>query len=131
MKALNLPLADADVNYFEDHCLSFSMFEQLAGVLPLDGEILGKYLAIPKCTLSRVAGAGHFSVSESRNLAALIRVLIAANELFEGDVQAAKLFLTSPSFGLNSKTPMEVLNTECGVIAVTDLIGRLEHGIPT
>jgi putative toxin-antitoxin system antitoxin component (TIGR02293 family) len=100
------------------------------GVLPLDGEILGKYLAIPKCTLSRAAGAGHFSVSESRNLAALIRVLIAANELFEGDVQAAELFLTSPSFGLNSKTPMEVLNTECGVIAVTDLIGRLEHGIP-
>ena len=95
MKALNLPLADAEVNYFEDHCLSFSMFEQLAGVLPLDGEILGKYLAIPKCTLSRVAGAGHFSVSESRNLAALIRVLIAANELFEGDVQAAKLFLSS------------------------------------
>lgn len=74
---------------------------------------------------------GIFSVSESRNLAALIRVLIAANELFEGDVQAAKLFLISPSFGLNSKTPMEVLNTECGVIAVTDLIGRLEHGFPT
>ena len=31
MKAFNLPLADAEVNDFEDHYLSFSLFEQLAG----------------------------------------------------------------------------------------------------
>jgi len=76
-----------------------------------------------------MAGAGHLSVSESRSLAELIRVLNVVNEFFDGDVQAVRLFLTSPARSLNSKTPMEVLSTKCGVIAVIELIGRLEHGI--
>lgn len=69
-------------------------------------------------------------MSESRNLAALIRVLYAAYGLFEGDVQAVRLFLTSPARSLNSKTPLEVLSLEEGAIAVIDLIGRIENGIP-
>ncbi|KAB0483855.1 putative toxin-antitoxin system antitoxin component, TIGR02293 family [Pseudomonas reinekei] len=130
MKALNLPSADALDHDFVGHCLPLSLFEQVAEVLSLDGKILGKYLAIPTCTLSRTAGAGHLSVSESRKLAALIRMLYAACSLFEGDVQASRVFLTSPARSLNSKTPLETLSTEEGAIAVTDLIGRLEHGIP-
>lgn len=130
MKALNLPLADTVDHDFVDHCLPVSLFEQVAEVLSLDRAILGKYLQIPTCTLSRTAGAGHLSVSESRNLAALIRVLYAAYGLFEGDVQAVRLFLTSPARSLNSKTPLEVLSLEEGAIAVIDLIGRIENGIP-
>ncbi|ALI04021.1 DUF2384 domain-containing protein [Pseudomonas sp. FW306-02-F02-AA] len=129
MKALNLPLPDTVINDFVDHCLPFSLFEQMAEVLSLSDAMLGKYLQIPTCTLSRTAGAGHFSVSESRKPTALIRVLNAANELFEGDVQAVRLFLTSPSRSLNSKPPLEVLSAEGGDIAVTDLIGRLENGV--
>ena len=130
MKDLNLPLPDAMDHDFVEHCLPFSLFEQVAEVLSLGSEILGKYLAIPARTLSRTAVAGHLSVSESRKLAALISMLYAAYGLFEGDVQAVRLFLTSPARSLNSKTPLEVLSTEEGAIAVTDLIGRLESGIP-
>lgn len=115
---------------FVDHCLPFSLFEQVAEVLSLSDAMLGQYLEIPPCTLSRMASAGHFSASESRSLAALIRVLYAAYDLFEGDVQAVRIFLTSPARALNSKTPLEVLSTEGGAIAVTNLIGRLENGIP-
>ncbi|URM26399.1 DUF2384 domain-containing protein [Pseudomonas frederiksbergensis] len=130
MKALDLPLADTEINDFFDLCLPFSLLEQMAEVLTLSDAMLGQYLQIPTCTLTRTAGAGHFSVSESRKLTALISVLNAANELFEGDVEAVRLFLTSPSRSLNSKPPLEVLSTEGGAIVVTDLIGRLENGIP-
>lgn len=130
MKDLNIPLADTEINDFVDLCLPFSLFEQMAEVLSLSDAMLSQYLQIPTCTLTRTVGVGRFSVNESRKLTALIRVLNAANELFEGDVQAVRLFLTSPSRSLNSKPPLEVLSTEGGAIAVTDLIGRLENGIP-
>jgi len=97
MKDLNLALPDTVDCDFVDHCLPFSLFEQVAEVLSLDRARLGKYLQIPTCTLSRTTGAGHFSMSESRSLAALIRVLYEAYGLFEGDLQAVRLFLTSPS----------------------------------
>lgn len=68
---------------------------------------------------------------ESRRLYGLIVALQASCELFEGDVQAARSFLCSPLRCFNSKTPLEMLITEEGTSAVIDLIGRLEHGIPS
>lgn len=130
MKALNLPLPHADVNHFVDQCLPFSLFEQVAEVLSLSDAMLGQYLGIPPCTLSRMASAGHFSASESLNLLALIRVLYSAYGLFEGDAQAVRVFLTSPARSLNSKTPLEVLRAGGKASIVLDVIGRLEHGIP-
>ncbi len=127
---MNLPLLGAEASDFVDHCLPLGLFEQLVDLLSLDAKILGKYAGIPPHTLSRMANAGLFTVNESKNLAALIRVLNAAIKLFEGDVQATRAFLTSPSPSLNSKTPLEVLSVGEGSMAVTDLIGRLEHGIP-
>lgn len=130
MKALNLPLPDAEVNNLIDHGLPLSLFEQVAEVLSLSDAMLGQYLGMPPCTLLRMASAGLLSVSESGRLAALIHVLHVTNELFESDAQAAMVFLTSPACALNSKIPLDLLCTESGAIVVTDLIGRLEHGIP-
>lgn len=80
--------------------------------------------------LSNAKTVGFF-LCESRRLYGLIVALQASCELFEGDVQTARDFLRSPLRCFNSKTPLEMLITEEGTSAVIDLIGRLEHGIPT
>lgn len=127
---LNLHSPGAECHDLVQHCIPFSSLDQLADILCMDGETLGKYLSISPKTLSRRAKAGHFSLRENERLYALIAVVQASYELFEGDVQAASRFLSSPLRGLNSKTPLEMLNTGGKSSTVIDLIGRLENGIP-
>lgn len=93
--------------------------------------MLGKHMGMSSGLLSNATAEGFFSVCESRRLYGLIVALQASCELFEGDVQAARSFLQSPLRCFNSKAPLEMLITEEGTSAVIDLIGRLEHGIPT
>jgi putative toxin-antitoxin system antitoxin component (TIGR02293 family) len=111
--------------------MPFPSFQFLAEILCIDEELLGKYMGISSELLSNATAAGFFPVCESRRLYGLIVALQASCELFEGDVQAAKAFLRSPLRCFKSKTPLEMFITEEGASAVIDLIGRLEHGIPT
>ena len=75
------------------------------------------------------AKVGRFNTVESDRLVALISVFQETLTLFEGDVSAAKEWLTSPVRGLGSKRPLEMLGTRVEANAVLDLIGRLERGV--
>jgi putative toxin-antitoxin system antitoxin component (TIGR02293 family) len=127
--AMSLLLSDTETDDYVDGCLPFMVFERVAKAFSMNEKMLGKHLGVPPRRLSRVARAGHFSCRDSRRLAALIRILLTTYELFDGDAQAASLFLTSLR-ALNSRTPIEMFSTEDGATAVTDLVGRLENGIP-
>ncbi|WP_150636656.1 antitoxin Xre/MbcA/ParS toxin-binding domain-containing protein [Pseudomonas fluorescens] len=110
--------------------MPYASFDRLADTLFMDGEALGRCLGISPKTLLNGVKTGHFSSRESERLYALIAVLQASCQLFEGDVQTASRFLISPLRGLNSKTPLEILRKGGGEArAVIDLIGRLENGI--
>ncbi|MBI1901667.1 MAG: DUF2384 domain-containing protein [Planctomycetia bacterium] len=56
-------------------------------------------------------------------------LLNKAAVLFEGNVEAARKWLSSPCKGLAGRSPMEMAETEVGAREVEDLIGRLEHGV--
>ena len=60
--------------------------------------------------------------------AASVRVLDAAVGYF-GNKDDAWNWLQSPVRGLGNVAPVDLIATETGALEVTDLIGRLEHGV--
>ena len=59
------------------------------------------------------------------------RVFDAALAYFEGDREHALDWLKHPNPALGGETPLQRAATVPGAEDVIDLIGRLEHGIPT
>ncbi|WP_227520298.1 MbcA/ParS/Xre antitoxin family protein [Marinobacter sp. LV10R510-11A] len=59
------------------------------------------------------------------------KALAESVEFFEGDVEAAERWLSTPVRGLGYQTPNDMLSSETGIEQVRTLIGRLEHGIVT
>ena len=127
--ALHVSLPGTELHDFPRRQIAQSSFQALADLLCLDEKTLGMYLGISAETLVKRAKTGLFSVHESTRLGALIAVVQSSVELFEGDVQAAAVFLRSPSRAFNSKAPLEMLDAGDDAGAVIGLIRRLEHGI--
>lgn len=66
--------------------------------------------------------------NESERIARLIRVVDAAVHYF-GSKKLAWEWLQNPVRGLGNVAPIALISTESGALEVTDLIGRLEHGV--
>jgi putative toxin-antitoxin system antitoxin component (TIGR02293 family) len=58
-----------------------------------------------------------------------VRVFGKALMLFDGDVDAARTWLSTPAPALGDRTPEDVAATDLGAREVESLIGRLEHGV--
>jgi putative toxin-antitoxin system antitoxin component (TIGR02293 family) len=50
-------------------------------------------------------------------------------EFFEGDRDAASVWMLSPLPGLGGATPNDAAKTDLGARDVENLIGRMEHGV--
>lgn len=59
----------------------------------------------------------------------ILRIFGKAVALFEGDVESARTWLSSPQRALGEAVPLEMPTTEIGAREVEDLIGRIEHGV--
>ncbi|WP_429488102.1 antitoxin Xre/MbcA/ParS toxin-binding domain-containing protein [Pseudomonas sp. S30_BP2TU TE3576] len=79
--------------------------------------------------MARRANTGRFSTVESERLVALIAVFENALTQFEDDVTAATEWMSSPTRGLGSKRPLEMLRTRVETNAVLDFICRLQWGV--
>jgi putative toxin-antitoxin system antitoxin component (TIGR02293 family) len=90
---------------------------------------LARYLGIPERTFARRREAGMLEPSESERLIRLAEIYASSQQLFDGDRDAARQWLTSPIKGLGSARPIDYAQTELGAREVRNLIGRLEHGI--
>ena len=86
---------------------------------------------IPPRTLVRRRQKGKLAPDESDRLLRASRVFARALELFEGDVDASLNWLTNPHVALGDLAPLSLADTEVGASEVENLIGRLEHGIPS
>ena len=84
---------------------------------------------IPPRTLSRRKDMRRLEPDESDRLARLSRIVGAAVDLFEGDLAAARSWLSAPLRSLKGQAPLDVVATDVGVREVEALIGRLEHGV--
>jgi len=79
--------------------------------------------------VARRKSAGHtLTPEESERIARLVRVVDAAVQFF-GSKKMAWDWLESPVRGLGNVAPITLIATESGALEVTDLLGRLEHGV--
>ncbi|WP_448125351.1 type II RES/Xre toxin-antitoxin system antitoxin [Pseudomonas veronii] len=127
--ALGLPSRGATLFDLVRTGLPFEFLDRIASLLQIKREVIAKAICVSPQTFARRAKAGRFSTIESDRLVSLIAVFQETLTLFEGDVSAAKEWLTSPVRGLGSKRPLEMLGTRVEANAVLDLIGRLERGV--
>lgn len=111
--------------------LSYSAFERFHRSTELSYRLLARIAGIPERTLARRKDAGRFEPDESDRLARTSRVFARALELFEGDAESTREWLTNPVRALGGRTPLEFASTDVGAIEVEHLIGRLEYGIPS
>ena len=110
--------------------LSYEAFERLRRVLDLPAARAADLLRIPPRTLARRREAKKFEPEESDRLVRLSRLVGLAIQLFEGDLDEMRSWLTTPHLALADQTPLEFATTEIGAREVENLIGRLEHGVP-
>ena len=89
---------------------------------------LARALDIPERTLARRKKEGTLSRDESGKLVRLARVVERAAEVFEGG-PAALDWLKNPNASLGGTSPLSLLDTDLGAVAVFNALGRIEHGV--
>ena len=111
--------------------LPFAAFEELVERTSLPRDILAKTIQVPLRTLARRHVEGRFRAEESDRLVRIARIFNSAVSLFEGDIHAARSWLSTAQPALGDAAPLDYARTEVGAREVESLIGRLEYGIPS
>ena len=111
--------------------LPADFLDRLKDTLDVTDAQLASVVGIPRQTLVRRRVRGVLRRDEGDRAATVARVLNAALSYFDGNREHALDWLKHPHPALAGETPLEHADTATGAEAVLDLIGRLEHGIPT
>ena len=90
---------------------------------------LAEFLGIPERTLARRRQGGTLTEPESERFARLVEIFNACMELFGGDAEAVRAWLTAPAFGLNRARPIDFARSDYGAREVRNLVGRLADGV--
>jgi putative toxin-antitoxin system antitoxin component (TIGR02293 family) len=109
--------------------LPFRAFDRFRRNIGLPTTVLADLVHIGSRTLTRRREQGRLQPDESDRLLRASRTFGKALELFEGDDEAARRWLSSPQLALGGAVPLDLAHTEMGAREVEDLIGRLEHGV--
>ena len=89
---------------------------------------LSRALDIPERTLARRKKEGVLSADESGEMVRLAKVIERTVEVFE-DERTVMGWLKSPNAALGGSSPLSLLDTELGSMAVVRTLGRIEHGV--
>lgn len=108
---------------------SYSALERFRRTADLPASVVAELLQIPARTFHRRKREGRLRPDESDRLLRFTRLFGKALELFEGDVAAAREWLSAPLAALGGARPIELSRSEPGAGEVEELIGRLEHGV--
>lgn len=111
--------------------LAYSAFSRFQRNTGLSAAAISELIQVPTRTLTRRKSEGRLAPEESDRLVRAARVFGRAMELFEGNGDAARHWLTAPQPALGGLVPLELAGTDVGATEVESLIGRLEHGIPS
>jgi putative toxin-antitoxin system antitoxin component (TIGR02293 family) len=111
--------------------LAYAVLLRLQRNTSLPLAVLADLVQIPPRTLARRKQEGRFDADESDRLVRAARVFGRALELFEGDARGAREWLSRAQGALGGLVPLDLAKTDVGAHEVENLIGRLEHGIPT
>jgi len=115
------------------HGFRVTVIEKLANELQLPLQTLLKVARIAPATLTRrrKSTSRLLSAEESDRIYRIASAYGNTVQLFEGDADSARRWLSEPAKALAGNSPLQYLDTEAGANEVRDLIGRLEHGVYT
>lgn len=108
--------------------ISAGAVDAVVRVMGIGQSELSRALDIPERTLARRKKEGVLSADESGKMVRLAQVIERAVEVFE-DERAALSWLKCPNAALGGSTPLSLLDTELGSVAVVGTLGRIEHGV--
>ncbi len=108
---------------------SWKTFERFVKNLGLPAEQVGEVIGIPRRTLARRKVEGRLKADESDRLLRLARVFGSAIDLFDGNRDAAVLFLTDVNVALGGVAPIDFARTQVGAEEVETLVRRIQYGI--
>jgi len=108
--------------------ISAGSVDAVVRVMGIGQSELSRALDIPERTLARRKKEGVLSSDESGKMVRLAQVIERAVEVFE-DEQAAVSWLKNPNAALGGSSPLSLLDTELGSLAVSNTLGRIEHGV--
>ena len=111
--------------------LEFKALERFQKNSQLSTGDLAELVDIKLRTLHRRKEQGRLEPDESDRLLRVSRVFGKAIELFEGDGEAARRWLSTPSKALRGERPLALARTDLGSREVEALMDRLEHGVLT
>jgi len=109
--------------------LPFKVLESFSAESGIAVSEIAELIELPERTLARRKVIGRLSSGESERLLRLSNVFQKAVGLFEGNADAAVVWLKRPKKALGDKSPWTYLTTELGARQVEDLIGELEQGV--
>jgi putative toxin-antitoxin system antitoxin component (TIGR02293 family) len=108
---------------------SWKTFERFLKNIDLPAEQIADIIGIPRRTLARRKVEGRLKADESDRLLRLARVFGSALDLFNGNRDAAVLFLTDVNIALGGVAPIDLARTHLGAEEVENLVGRIQHGL--
>jgi putative toxin-antitoxin system antitoxin component (TIGR02293 family) len=108
---------------------SYKALERFQSNISLSNEALSELVQIKKRTLARRKETGRLTSNESDRLLRVARVFGKVLALFDGDIDAARTWFSTPAPALDNRSPRDLSNTELGSREVAKLVGRLEHGV--
>ena len=108
--------------------ISANAVDAAVRVMEMGQAELARALDIPERTLARRKKEGTLSRDESGKLVRLARVVERAAEVFE-DGPAALSWLKHANASLEGASPLSLLDTDLGAVAVHNALGRIEHGV--
>ncbi len=111
--------------------LGFDALEHFQRKTRLSTNDLAEVVAIKPRTLHRRKRQGRLAPEESDRLVRFSRVFGKALQLFEGDSDVARRWLSTRLEALGGERPIALAKTDVGAREVEALIDRLEHGVLT
>ena len=108
---------------------TWKTFERFVKNIGLPAEQVAEVLGIPRRTLARRKNEGRLKSDESDKLLRLARVFGSALDLYDGNRDAAVLWLTDVNIALGHVAPLDLARTQIGADEVENLAGRIQYGI--
>ncbi|HKA20678.1 MAG TPA: antitoxin Xre/MbcA/ParS toxin-binding domain-containing protein [Blastocatellia bacterium] len=85
-------------------------------------------LGLARRTIERRKHQGRLLPAESERVYRLAKILAFAESVL-GDKQKARRWLSTPNRALGNASPLSLLESEAGADEVTNVLGRIEHGV--
>lgn len=132
-----IPAGSREYSFLEIHDLlckgiPWSFAFRIKRKTELDDGDISAFLGISPRTFQRARHNKRKRMSRnvSEHALRLAVVVLAANDLLDGDESSAVEWLKSPAFRLAGRVPLEVAVTGIGANEVLNVMGRIEWGIP-